>query len=155
MSMLDYAKYGRLEKNAGALDVLGRGAAVLTGGLLAGGLVRSTYNAIKQDNKARQVFEMLTRDPQLSRIDPGTLAEWFAAIYHYSPTAATDRATAKELMHQFATFGKVDLQTLKTLAEIEEKRTSAYKDMYESKGVGAHVDLANKTLGVARSLWGK
>ncbi len=172
-SMLEYAKYGKrahvkeardasacknesesLSKNAGALDALSRGAAFLTGGLLAGSMLKATYDSIRRDNKAKQVFESLSNDPQLSRIDKGTLAEWFAAIYHYSPTAASDKATAKELMHQFAMFGKVDLQTLKTLAEIEEKRSSSEKDKYDVRGAGAHIQFASKALDVSNALLG-
>lgn len=177
MSMLEYAKYGKSApadtkqvkeasddtaqvkeaevKEANALNALGRGAAILSGGLLAGSILKSTYDSIRRDNKAKQVFESLSNDPQLTKIDKGTLAEWFAAIYHYSPTAATDKATAKELMHQFAMFGKVDIQTLKTLAEIEEKRTGAEKDKYDMRGAGAHINFAHKSLDIARSLWGK
>ena len=157
-TMLDYAKYGKhrkeaQEKEAGVLDTLGKGATVLAGGLMAGGLLKSTYDSIKRDSKAKQVFESLSHDPMLSKIDSGTLAEWFAAIYHYSPTAASDKATAKELLHQFATFGKVDIQTLKTLAEIEEKSTSARKDSTSIGGFGK--DLTSNVLTLGKNLWGR
>ncbi len=156
-TMLDYAKYGKQikeaqEKDAGVLDALGKGATVLAGGLMAGSMLKSTYDAIKRDQKAKQVFETLSHDPMLSKVDPGTLAEWFAAIYHYSPTAASDKATAKELMHQFATFGKVDLQTLKTLADLEDKSVSARKGRTEIGGFGN--SFAGNVLSLGKNLWG-
>ena len=149
-TMLDYAKYGKHIKEAGFLDVAGKGAMALAGGLMVGGMLKSTFDAIKRDSKAKQVFESLSHDPMLSKIDSGTLAEWFAAIYHYSPTAASDKATAKELMHQFSTFGKVDIQTLKTLAEIEEKSSSAMKDRTNLGGFGK--DFSANTLNLGKAL---
>ena len=162
MSMLDYAKYGKKtnektahEKDAGLLDTLGKGAAVLSGGVLAGSVLKSAYDAIRNNYKAKQVFESVANDPRLSKVDKGTLLEWFAAIYHYSPTAATDKATVKELLQQFATFGKVDLQTLKTLSEIEDKATGSRKNRYDFGGLGAHTENAKNLVGISKTLWGK
>ena len=171
MSMLEYAKYGKAEqkpeaqvkeaqvkeaqeKEASVLDTLGKGSAILTGAVMAGGLLKSTYDAIRRNQKAKQVFESVSNDPQLAKIDKGTLLEWYASIYHYSPTAATDKSTVKELLKQFATFGKVDLQTLKTLAEMEDKSTSAKKNNSAFGGVDTHLSRANNAVNIAKSLWG-
>ena len=56
----------------------------------------------------------------LKEVDRERLLEWYATIYHYAPKMSLDKVTVRELLQQFARFGRIDLQTLKTMAETEK-----------------------------------
>lgn len=151
---LEYAKYrGKNEKTAAypssnALDtaknvgekadglsavakVFGNilGGKAIVPGLVLGGLALSNkYNQIKGDQKRRAIFEALCWDPTFKDMDKSQLLEWYTTIYHFSPDTSLDKTATKELLRQFMTFGRVDIQTLKTLAETQKSLSNARKD---------------------------
>ena len=115
----------------GVDKVLGWGgsAAKIGVGLTLGGvLIKKLIDNIRNDsNKKRIIEDLALNDPVLNEIDKPTLLEWYATICHYAPTLCTDKQTVSEILHNFARFGKVDMSTLKMLADTE-KSLSASRD---------------------------
>ena len=49
---------------------------------------------------------------------------YYATIYNTAPTVSLDKNAVRELLHNFIKFGRVDINTIKTLAETENKMRS-------------------------------
>lgn len=96
------------------LSVVG---AIVTGGLVIGKVI----NKIKNDIRRKSLLEDLRlNDPLLRDIDKAQLMEWYATIVHFAPTVSLDKNAVREILQGFAHFGRVDLQTLKMLADTEK-----------------------------------
>lgn len=93
---------------------------------ISGTLLKTLINKIQNDMRRKAIIEDLaTYDPILKNVDREQIKEWFATMYYYAPTMTADKNTVKEILTGFARFGKIDLSTLKTLAETEEKLRKA------------------------------
>lgn len=103
------------------------GAAKMAVGIIGGALVlRKAYNAITQDFKRKAIIEDLRRtDPMLRNVSDEQLMEWYATIYHFAPKFSLDKAAVREVLDNFARFGKVDVNTLKMLSETEKASEQA------------------------------
>lgn len=112
------------EKQAGLMDVVSKGGAIgnSVGGLVSGGLLlKALYNRIRNDIQRKAIIEDLSlNDPILKKVDKAQLLEWYASIYNASPKVSADKAAVRELLRNFAAYGKVDIQTIKLLSETEK-----------------------------------
>lgn len=103
------------------LSGLSVAGAVVTGGLVIGKVI----NKIKNDIRRKSLLEDLhLNDPLLRDIDKAQLMEWYATIVHFAPTVSLDKNAVREILQGFARFGRVDLQTLKLLADTEKSMAS-------------------------------
>lgn len=98
------------------------GAGIALSGLVMKKLVDKLNNDI---NRKALIENLAISDPVLKNVDKKQLLEWYATIYHCAPKLSLDKATVREVLTTFARFGKVDVQTLKTLAESEENIAKA------------------------------
>ena len=112
---------GKAMSNAVKNVALGvTGAVGLTA--LSANLMSTIFNKISNDTRRKAIIEDLAlNDPILKEVDRDSLKEWYATMYYYAPTLTADRATVREVLTGFARFGRIDLQTLKMLAETEER----------------------------------
>lgn len=100
------------------------------GGIMMGinGLYR-IIDSFRSDAQRRNLIEDLYKtDPVLSQLDHDQVIEWYAAIVHFAPHFSLDKAAVKEVLENFARFGRVDVNTLKMLAETEKATSNARKD---------------------------
>lgn len=103
----------------------GAGKAFIPGLVLGATSLGVLYDKLKGDNRRKAIFESLCWDPMFKDMDKSQLLQWYTTIYHYAPRTSLDKVATKELLRQFMTFGRVDLQTLKTLAETEKAMAEA------------------------------
>lgn len=98
----------------------------IAGALISGGIILGkALNSIKNDIRRKSLLEDLhLNDPLLHEIDKAQLMEWYATIVHFAPTVSLDKNAVREVMHGFARFGRVDLQTLKMLADTEKNMST-------------------------------
>lgn len=98
----------------------------IAGALISGGIILGkALNSIKNDIRRKSLLEDLyLNDPLLHEIDKAQLMEWYATIVHFAPTVSLDKNAVREVLHGFARFGRVDLQTLKMLADTEKSMTA-------------------------------
>lgn len=96
------------------------GKAAVPGLVLGAVSLNHLYGKIKNDSRRRAIFESLCWDPEFRDMDKSQLLEWFTTIYHYAPDITLDKVSVKELLKQFRQFDRVDIQTLKTLAETQK-----------------------------------
>lgn len=114
------ANQGYIKYNT-PLSGLSVAGAVVTGGLVIGKVI----NKIKNDIRRKSLLEDLhLNDPLLRDIDKAQLMEWYATIVHFAPTVSLDKNAVREILQGFARFGRVDLQTLKLLADTEKSMTT-------------------------------
>ena len=103
-------------------------AVMSIGGLLfgAGGLaMKRIFDKINNDTRRKALIEDLANnDPLLKDIDKATVMQWYASIYRVAPSLSMDKSTVREVLHTFARFGRVDMQTLKMLSETEKNISS-------------------------------
>lgn len=114
----------------------GLGVAKGAAGVILSALVLKTiYTKISNDLSRKRIIEDLSlNDPVLKSVPKKTLMEWYATMYAYAPTLTTDKQTVKEVLTNFARFGKIDLNTLKMLADTE-KSLAAVNDNGVVKGL--------------------
>ena len=111
------------KQTANVLKAVGMGASAAGISTI---LLKSLVNKIQNDMRRKAIIEDLaTYDPILKNVDREQIKEWFATMYYYAPTMTADKNTVREILTGFARFGKIDLSTLKTLAETEEKLRKA------------------------------
>lgn len=101
-------------------------AALITAGIagLAAGArgISAVHNKLANDPKRKRILEELVReDPLLRDADPDKLKEYYAVIYHIAPTLTLNKGALREPLKNFIRFDKVDIATMKTLAELEDK----------------------------------
>lgn len=110
-------------------QTFGRIGAGLGGLALSMNLIYNTVKSFRNDAQRRNLIEDLYRsDPVLSQLDHDQVVEWYAAIVHFAPHFSLDKAAVKEVLENFARFGRVDVNTLKMLAETEKATAGAQKD---------------------------
>ncbi len=118
------AMKGPVQKTLGTIGMLGTTAFALA----------QACKYITHDVKRKRLIEELGRtDPVLSRVEPDQLMEWYATIYHLAPTVSLDKSAVREILQNFARFGRVDVNTLKMLADTE-KATSGSGGSMQSWG---------------------
>lgn len=99
----------------------------------AGFAIKRVIDKIRNDiNKKRLLEDLALNNPVLKQVPKDTLVEWYASICLYAPRLCTDKHTVAEVLQNFARFGKVDINTLKMLAETDSKVTSSLKNERES-----------------------
>ena len=97
-------------------------------GVLAGAgmLISKACTRIQNDATRKNLLNDLhLNDPLLKEIPKDQLLEWYATIYHFAPKFSLDRGAVKETLEQFARFGRVDVNTLKMLADTEKATQQA------------------------------
>lgn len=92
----------------------------------SGLLINKAYDKIKNDATRRTIItDLHINDPILSGVPEEQLLEWYATIYHFAPKFSLDKQAVKEVLQNFARFGRVDVNTLKMLAETEKAMQDA------------------------------
>lgn len=97
------------------------------GSLVMGGA--AIAKAIKEVNndvrRKRLITELHTTDSILSELPSEQILEWYATIYNFAPHFSLDKSAVKEVLQNFARFGRVDVNTLKMLADTEKSTQEA------------------------------
>lgn len=94
----------------------------------AGSIIHKAYTAIKNDvTRKNLINDLHLNDAVLSQVPEEHLLEWYATIYHFAPNFSLDKQAVREVLQNFARFGKVDVNTLKMLADTEKATSQAAK----------------------------
>lgn len=81
---------------------------------------------LNNDSRRKAIIEDLARNDMLLRQVPkDQLISWYGVICQYGPKTSLNKEVTKELLHTFARFGKIDMPTLKTIADTEKSLASA------------------------------
>lgn len=108
-------------------------AVLVTAGIagIAAGMrgISAVYNKLLNDPKRKRILEQLiAEDPILRDADKDKLLEYYAVIYHVAPSITLNKGALREPLKNFVRFDKVDVATMKTLAELEDKMRSHKSD---------------------------
>lgn len=97
------------------------------GSLVCGGMALSkAIREVKNDMRRKRIItELHTNDPVLSQLPPEQILEWYATIYNFAPHFSLDKSAVREVLQNFARFGRVDVNTLKMLADTEKSTQQA------------------------------
>ena len=99
-----------IRRGVAGVGMLGVGAAAL----------HKAYTKVHNDVTRKHIIQDLhLNDPILRDVDNEKLLEWYATIYHFAPKFSLDKNAVREVLQNFARFGRVDVNTLKMLAESE------------------------------------
>ena len=86
-----------------------------------GAAVNKLINKINNDAQRKNIImDLHLNDPVLKNIPEEQLLEWYATIYHFAPKFSLDKTSVREVLQNFARFGRVDVNTLKMLADTEK-----------------------------------
>jgi hypothetical protein len=133
------ANIGQAEDFSKGLSTLktgiGLGTTLLAMGALTGMQLKQAYSRIQNDVRRKAMIEDLILNDMIIKEAPREqVLEWYATIYNIAPKVSAEKPAVRELLQHFVKFGRIDLQTLKTLAETESKLNS-------SSGMGSVKDL--------------
>lgn len=92
---------------------------------------------IQNDTRRKALIEDLyMNDPVISQADREEVIEYYATILSVAPSISLDKNVVRELLQNFIKFGRVDLQTIKTLADTEKTMKDADKKSFKVPGLG-------------------
>lgn len=118
----------------GHFDISGSKMMGITSLTLGGLMIYKKVKEIKNDVVRKNLIDDLRRtDPVLSEIPEEQLLEWYATIVHFAPKFSLDKSAVREVLQGFARFGRVDVNTLKMIADTE-KATQQAADYTKSWG---------------------
>ena len=108
---------------AGTASALIKDTSVGLFALTASGLgMKSLINKIQNDTRRKAIIEDLANnDPVLKEAPKQEILEYYAMIYRVAPRLSLEKLAVKELLQNFLKFGRVDIQSLKMIAETEQK----------------------------------
>lgn len=90
--------------------------------------IKAILNKIQNDTRRKALIEdLLSNDPIIKEADKTKTLEYYATIYNIAPTVSLEKPVVRELLQHFVKFGRIDLATIKTLSETEEKTNSAQR----------------------------
>ena len=111
--------------NASFGDALRRKAPglALIGSVATAHLAHKAYKQIMQNTRKKALIEdLLMTDPIIKNADKAEVMEYYALIDHMAPSISTEKPAVRELLQTFVRFGRVDMNTLKLLAETEKNK---------------------------------
>lgn len=94
--------------------------------VMGGAAIAKAIKEVRNDvRRKRLITELHTTDPVLSELSPEQILEWYATIYNFAPHFSLDKSAVKEVLQNFARFGRVDVNTLKMLADTKKSTQQA------------------------------
>lgn len=106
---------GRVAETVGNISTIAAAASV------SGLALKRVADKISNDTRRKALIDDLIRtDPVIQKVDKAQVMEWYATIYNVAPTLSADKSAVREVLQNFARFGRADMQTLKMLAETEK-----------------------------------
>jgi hypothetical protein len=119
-----------MQKTADFMSVMRNASAVATLGTVGVSIYNSLKNKIQNDLRRKTLIEdLLQNDPIIKAADKDKVMEYYATIYHVAPHISADKNTVRDLLHNFLTFDKVDLNSIKTLADAEKSITGGQPNL--------------------------
>lgn len=103
------------------------------GGLMAYG-VNQLMTKLQNDTRRKALIDdLITNDPILKSAGKQQVMEFYLTIMQVAPSISLDRNIVKELLQNFVKFGRIDINTIKTLAEIEKTHSQTTSSSLLSK----------------------
>ena len=125
-------KYAGLANIVGTLSTVAGGVGTLASGIMMG---KAYLAKLNNDTRRRAIIEDLARnDAILRQVPKDKLISWYGVIFQYSPRTSLNKEVTRDLLQSFARIGKVDLQTVKTLAETEKAVVGGIADSARAGG---------------------
>ena len=85
-------------------------------------------NKIQNDLRRKSLLEdLMQNDPIISKEDKDKVLQYYATIFHVAPHLSADKNTVRDLLRNFVTFDKVDLNSIKMLADAEKSMGSVHQ----------------------------
>ena len=76
---------------------------------------------IQNEPRRKAILEDLRmNDPVISDADPEEVLRYYSTMYSVAPELSMDKNAVKEFLQNAVRFGRVDIQTIKSLAETEK-----------------------------------
>lgn len=100
--------------------VIGNALTLAVGAAIPLMTINSMKNKIQNDTRRKALIEDLYQnDPIIKNADREEVIQYYATIFSIAPSVSLDKNVVRELLQNFIKFGRVDIQTIKTLAETE------------------------------------
>jgi hypothetical protein len=112
-------------------------AAKLTGGLASTGILagylasKAVKNLMNQHDRKALVEDLCMNDAIIRQADPERVKEFYATIHHIAPSISNDKNVVRELLQNFIKFDRVDLNSVKALADTHKSMTQGRKGLAE------------------------
>ena len=92
-----------------------------TSAILGGWGVKQIIDKIMNDNRRKALLEdLMMTDPIIKDADEDKVKEYYATIHHMAPKLSADKNVVRELLQNFIKFGRVDIQSIKSLADTQK-----------------------------------
>lgn len=101
---------------------LGAGMLVSKGLVAASDYVSNLSGTFEQKKLIKNLMET---DPIIKNADPAQVMSFYKTICNMAPNLSVDVNMAKDLLHNFIKFGRIDMQSLKLMIEAEKAHREA------------------------------
>lgn len=106
------------EKAKTISDFAGVGSKGMLAALGAGLVLKNFWNKIQNDTRRKALIEdLMLNDPIIKNAPKEQVMAFYATINNVAPSIALDKNVTKDLLHQFITFGTIDVKTIQLLAD--------------------------------------
>lgn len=123
---------------AGGLDDIAKAGAIsagaLTATLLGGFGAQKVIDAASNSITRKALLEdLVLNDPIISQADEDQVKQYFATIHHLAPKLSQDKNIVRELLQNFIKFGRVDLASIKALADTQKSMIQGQEKLKDWK----------------------
>jgi hypothetical protein len=99
--------------------------------MLSAFVIKKAFDKAMTDIKRKAMLEdLIMNDPIIRRADRDKVKQFYATIHSIAPKISGDKSVVKELLQNFIRFDRVDLNSVKTLADTQKSIVQA-----EGKGL--------------------
>lgn len=112
-------------------------AAKLTGGLVSTGILtgylaqKAVRDLMNRHDRKAMIEDLCMSDSIIGQADPERVKEFYATIHHIAPSISGDKNVVRELLQNFIKFDRVDLNSVKALADTHKSMTQGRKGLAE------------------------
>ena len=133
-----------MDKTANFMETARNLSAIATLATVGTGMLMSLKRKIQNDLKRKTLVEDLIKsDPVIGAADKDKVLEYYATIFHIAPHISADKNIVRDLLRNFLTFNKVDLNSIKMLSDAEKSMSTVYKPVDTVKAFPAITKALN------------
>ena len=112
------------------MEGLNKGVSTAAKALLVGyGLKMAVQKLMNKRENLAMVEDLMLTDPIIKQADPQRVKEFYTTIDYMAPAISKDKNVVKELLQNFIKFDRVDMPSIKALADTQKSLTQVSGSM--------------------------
>jgi len=119
------------------LDASKLTAGIVTSAIGTGFMMSKIIQNIMNDHKRKAMLEdLIMNDAFIKQADPERVKEFYATIHYMAPKLSGDKNVVKELLQNFIKFDRVDISSIKALADTQKSMSQGQISLADKMNLG-------------------